>query len=210
VGMDAETVRHIFEPFFTTKEVGKGTGLGLSTVYGIVEQSGGTIHVESGPGKGTTFRMFLPLASSGIEKETDGQPSSHKGKQATTVLVVEDEMSLRRLVSKVLRGAGYLVLEAAHGQEAMLIAAEFAKPIGLLLTDVLMPGMSGPELMDQLRESHPAMLVLFMSGYDRELLERRSADSAVRFLPKPFTPQTLLGTVEEILGTATAAQSGKD
>ena len=206
VGMDAETVSHIFEPFFTTKDLGKGTGLGLSTVYGIVEQSGGAIKVQSAPGEGTVFRIYLPLAAAGIEDERTEQHYLRPSRQTATVLVVEDETSLRKLVTKVLAGANYHVLEATDGQLAMRLAAEFGKPIGLLVTDVLMPGMSGPELMDRLRKAHPDMLVLFMSGYDRELLGQRASESAVRFLPKPFTPQTLLSTVQEILGAAVPAE----
>jgi len=200
VGMNAETLSHIFEPFFTTKALGQGTGLGLSTVYGIVDQSGGTVVVESAPGRGATFRVFLPLAARGVDDDDSEPVAMRQRPRSGTVLVVEDETALRKLVSKVLTGTRYRVLEASHGQEALALAADHGKPIDLLLTDVLMPGMSGPELMDHLRRTQSDMLVLFMSGYDRELLGKRAADPGVRFLPKPFTPQTLLATVNDLLG----------
>jgi signal transduction histidine kinase len=202
VGMDAETVSHIFEPFFTTKDVGKGTGLGLSTVYGIADQSGGTVTVESTPAEGSVFRVFLPLAASRIEDEDIAHPGVRHGSYTGTVLLVEDETPLRKLVSRVLTGSRFHVLEAAHGQDALRLAAECAQPIDILLSDVLMPGMSGPELMDRLRQSRPEMLVLFMSGYDKELLGQRGADPMVRFVPKPFTPQALLAAVHELVGGA--------
>lgn len=197
-GMDSETVSRIFEPFFTTKDLGKGTGLGLSTVHGIVEQSGGTVIVESSPGVGSVFQVFLPMATGGVEDEEIDFPWIRRRSQTGTVLVVEDETALRRLVCKILSDAKYEVLEAANAQEAFVLATQCGKPIDLLLTDVLMPGMSGPELVDKLRALRPNLLVLFMSGYDRESLGQREMGPTVRFLPKPFSPQALLAAMHDM------------
>jgi len=197
-GMDTGTRARIFEPFFTTKEPGKGTGLGLATVYGIVEQSGGTITVDSSPGAGAVFRVYLPVDEAG---EDQAQPRLARAAQPArpgSVLLVEDEAPLRKLVSTILSAAGYRVIEAASGDEALARAAA-AGPIDLLLTDVVMPSMSGPELVSRLRSGWPELAVLYMSGYDRELLGQKAPEGATEVLPKPFTPRELLARINELL-----------
>ncbi len=198
-GMDAETAAHIFEPFFTTKERGKGTGLGLSTAYGIVEQCGGTILVESAPKRGSVFRVYLPVSEAAGSQRDDevNQPSMET--RSGTIMVVEDEAPLRRLVCTILSGAGYKIAEAANGHEALSLAMQYRERIDVLLTDVVMPGMNGPELVEKLRRSRPDLTVIFMSGYDQDLLEKRVPDKAV-FLPKPFTPEILLLRMAEVMG----------
>lgn len=198
-GMDEETAAHIFEPFFSTKELGKGTGLGLATVYGIVEQSGGALSVESRPGQGAVFRVYLPMALEGTEKEAAPTPQSRSRRHSATVLIVEDETPLRKLICRVVAGAGYHVLEAANGEEGLILATQYGKQIDLLLSDVLMPAMSGAELMDRVRKLRPDLTVVFMSGYDRELVGQREREPGVAFLPKPFTPEALLVTLRAML-----------
>jgi two-component system cell cycle sensor histidine kinase/response regulator CckA len=194
-GMDPETQRRIFEPFFTTKEEGRGTGLGLATVYGVVQQSGGAITVNSSVGNGTTFSVFLPVTRETEESAEPARSASHTG--AGVILLVEDEASLLKLVSGTLERSGYRVLEAASGKDALRIAGE-AQHIDLLLTDVVMPGMTGPQLVEKLHEQGKIDVVLFMSGYARELIGRGASE--IRFLPKPFTPNALLAKVQEVLG----------
>lgn len=199
-GMDEETQSHIFEPFFTTKEKGKGTGLGLSTVYGIVKQSGGFIEVESKPGRGATFKIFFPRvdgAAQGTESVAAGGDPI-KGRE--TVLLVEDEPGVRRLVNETLRLHGYTVLEARHGIEALLTGAKHLGPIHLLLTDVVMPQMSGPEVAEKLATVRPEVKVLYMSGYpDHPAFSKGGIDTEHSFLQKPFTPSTLAQKVREVL-----------
>ena len=199
-GMDEDTQSHVFEPFFTTKEKGKGTGLGLSTVYGIVKQSGGCIEVESKPGRGATFKIFFPRiegVSQGTETASVGGESV-KGRE--TVLLVEDEPGVRRLVNETLRLHGYTVLEARHGIEALLTGAKHAGPIHLLLTDVVMPQMSGPEVAEKLATVRPDVKVLYMSGYpDHPAFSKGGIDTEHSFLQKPFTPSTLAQKVREVL-----------
>jgi CheY-like chemotaxis protein len=195
-GMDAETQARIFEPFFTTKEEGQGTGLGLATVYGIVSQSGGGVSVESVPGQGTTFTILLPATSeAAVEAMPRGiEPCSIRG--ADAIFLVEDEAPLRRLISGTLERAGYQVTESSSGDEALSIAAN-AERIDLLLTDVVMPGITGPKLVELLRQSGKEPTVLFMSGYDRNLIGPKASE--INFLPKPFTPTELIDKVHEIL-----------
>jgi signal transduction histidine kinase len=197
VGMDAETQARIFEPFFTTKEAGKGTGLGLATVYGIVEQSGGIVSVNSALGRGTIFTILLPVTYESAEEATPSKIGSRSVRGAGAILLVEDEAPLRKLISGTLKRAGYYVLEAGSGKEALSIAVD-ATRIDLLLTDVVMPGMTGPQLLEILKQNGKDPTTLFMSGYDRELIGKRASD--LNFLPKPFTPNELLGKVYELLG----------
>jgi signal transduction histidine kinase len=206
-GMSTETASRIFEPFFTTKEVGKGTGLGLSTALGIVEQCGGTLTVESKLDVGTVFRAYLPVTMEqpGIEAGSRTAESQAAGK--ATVLLVEDETPLRKLISQVLKGAGHTVLEAAGGDEAFALQARYTGSIDLLLTDVIMPGMSGPELVAKLRNRRPQMVVVFMSGYDNELIDKKSLESTASFLPKPFSPRTLLNRIDALLGFGDAGNN---
>jgi hypothetical protein len=199
-GMDEATQHRIFEPFFTTKEVGKGTGLGLSTVFGIVQQSGGSIWVYSEPGKGTSFKIYLPRSEQ-VTGEVHAHPSSaplrHGGE---TVLVAEDEPQVRQLVRGILQRKGYEVLAAANPAEALVLGERHVGRIHLLLTDIVMPGMNGRQLAEHLTSSRPDLKVVFMSGYtgtvaiDHGILDERTA-----FLQKPITPDALLGKVRQVL-----------
>jgi PAS domain S-box-containing protein len=202
-GMDEETQSHMFEPFFTTKEKGKGTGLGLSTVYGIVKQSGGYIEVESKPGRGATFKIYFPRVDGSVQ-ETGGDiiaADSIRGRE--TVLLVEDEPGVRRLVYETLSLHGYTVLEARHGIEALLTGAKHMGPIHLLLTDVVMPQMSGPEVAEKLVGVRPEVKVLYMSGYpDHPVFSKGGLDTERCFLQKPFTPSALAQKVREVLDGA--------
>jgi two-component system, cell cycle sensor histidine kinase and response regulator CckA len=201
VGMDAETQAHLFEPFYTTKEAGKGTGLGLSTVYGIVTQSGGRIRVESAPGKGTTFRVYLPRA----EQELPGAAGRPRlfvmpGRGTETVLLVEDEEAVRSLTSEILRMNGYRVLEAGDGEEALLLSGRHEGPIALLLTDVVMPRLSGFDLAGRLRALRPGLKVLYMSGHtDIADIPPEGPASGAAYIQKPFSPAVLARTVRELL-----------
>jgi two-component system, cell cycle sensor histidine kinase and response regulator CckA len=198
-GMDDTVRAHLFEPFFTTKAVGKGTGLGLSTVYGTVRQSRGGIAVESEPGTGATFRIYLPrFISTGGAAPGEMAPATLV-RGASTILVVEDEEAVRRLVVDLLRGAGYRVLEAAEAQEAMAIATEHREAIHLLLTDMVMPGLSGRKLADSLRDLHPESKVLLVSGYSESLVSADALDKSIRYLQKPFTPEHLTRVVKQAL-----------
>jgi CheY-like chemotaxis protein len=200
VGMDSATQARIFEPFFTTKGPRKGTGLGLAMVYGIVKQSGGNIGVYSEPGQGTTFKIYLPK----IDDPIDGGPASSPppspsyGKE--TVLVVEDEEGVRTLVRDILEQNGYTVLEASHGAQALETSERHPGPIHLFLTDVVMPEMSGRELVQRLAILRPASKVLFMSGYTANAVVHRGAlESETEFLQKPFTAATLTRKVRDLL-----------
>ncbi len=200
VGMDGETQRHIFEPFFTTKELGRGTGLGLATVYGIVKQSGGYITVESTPGKGSTFRILLPRVQETAPKAEPAADATAPARGRETILLVEDEDVVRELAREALQDGGYTVLEARHPGEALLVAERQGDGLDLLLTDVVMPHMSGPELAQRLREQRPGLRVLFMSGYTDDATLRHGVQrSEVFFLQKPFTPDVLARRVRETL-----------
>jgi PAS domain S-box-containing protein len=199
-GMDAETLRRIFEPFFTTKAVGEGSGLGLSTVYGIVTQSGGGITVRSEPGEGAQFEIVLPAAT----VPATGQPEADVAETAATgetVLLLDDEASLRSVVERMLVQAGYRVLAASSAGEAMRILAAHGGEVDLLLTDVVMPDMSGPELVQRIGASHPGMKVLYASGYADDTLSRHGANvDPEQVLNKPFTSEALLRKVRRALG----------
>jgi len=200
VGMEREVMDHIFEPFFTTKELGRGTGLGLSTVYGIIKQSQGHIAVDSRPGMGTTFRMYLPRTKARRTEATVRieRPTALRGSE--TVLVVEDEEMVRQLASHVLRRNGYAVLEAANAGEALLIGEKHEGAIDLLLSDVVMPRVSGADLARRLKSLRPELKVLFMSGYSEEaMVQHGLAELGSSVLEKPFTPQALLSEVRETL-----------
>ena len=200
VGMDALTQARIFEPFFTTKEPGKGTGLGLSTVYGIVKQSGGYIAVDSQPGIGTTFRVYLPRieAPAPPPVTTPGPQGPERGTES--IVIVEDEGELRALAQEILEAQGYTVLSARDPEEALRLLDGFPGPIHLLLTDVVMPGMSGRELASRLAPGRPDMKVLYMSGYTADaILHHGVLDPGLAFMPKPFTPASLASKVREVL-----------
>lgn len=199
-GMDKETQTRIFEPFFTTKEQSKGTGLGLSTVYGIVKQSGGDIWVYSEVGRGTTFKLYLPLIAetAGVSSQLDIGQELRRGTE--TILLVEDEAVLCRLNARVLHDQGYTVLEAESGKEALEISSEYDGEIHLLLTDVVMPELSGNALLTEILPARPDIKVLFVSGYsDDAVVHHGVLDSGAPFLSKPFRPETLARKVREVL-----------
>jgi signal transduction histidine kinase len=207
-GMNEETKARIFEPFFTTKEVGKGTGLGLATVYGIVKQSGGFIWVESAPGKGAIFEIYLPKASGKVSEVGPEPPSRIESRGTETILLVEDEPGVRDLASHFLRASGYSVLEAADGVQALEVAEKYPGPIHLLLSDMVMPRMSGQELMQRLLGARKDMKIILMSGYSEyNGTEFRQADSIFLRLGKPFSLASLVGKVREALGPQLVGQS---
>ncbi|PYV11623.1 MAG: hybrid sensor histidine kinase/response regulator [Acidobacteria bacterium] len=199
-GMTAEVQKHLFEPFFTTKEKGKGTGLGLAMVYGIVKQSGGYIWVDSQPGEGATFTIHLPQVEEVVKAAEPGRTYSALPRGSETVLLVEDEVALRSLVRGILVSTGYNVLEAGHSVDALLISNQHQGPIHLLLTDIVMPGMTGRELAEQLCIFHPNMKVLYVSGYtDDAYVQHGVLKAQAAFLQKPFTPEALARKVRQVL-----------
>jgi two-component system cell cycle sensor histidine kinase/response regulator CckA len=201
VGMNGETLAHMFEPFFTTKGPGKGTGLGLATVYGIVKQSGGYVWVYSEVGKGTTFKIYLPLVEEGAETEPvpAAEPAALHGSE--TVLLVEDEQSVRTLSRSILEGYGYTVLEAESGKDGLDVTRHYPRPIHLVLTDVVMPEMGGSDMAPRLEALRPGVRVLYMSGYTDDAVFRHGLLKKGRmFLQKPFTPEILARKVREALG----------
>jgi CheY-like chemotaxis protein len=203
-GMGAEVQAHLFEPFFTTKETGKGTGLGLCNVYGVVKQSGGDITVTSAVGCGTTFRIYLPRFEARPDEEESTQLTPPVGEGGDeTVLLVEDEELVRMMLVEVLKAAGYSVLDARHGADALALADQFKEPIDLLVTDMTMPGFSGSELARRLGEKRPSMRVLFISGYtDQEAAHWDKLNQPVHFLQKPFHPDAFLTRARQILDRA--------
>ncbi|MBI4715745.1 MAG: PAS domain-containing protein [Nitrospirae bacterium] len=200
-GMDPETRAHLFEPFFTTKDVDKGTGLGLYTVYNIATQSGGRIDVESEPGQGTVFRIYFPRVEGKIVPEIAEEVTPHppvEGRE--TVLVVEDDGGVREFLAEVLRMRGFAVLQAENGREALRISVRHTGTIHLVVTDVVMPQMSGPELIQQLSAWRPGIRVLYISGYTGDAFtHRKIMESGTPFLQKPFSPATLARKVREVL-----------
>jgi CheY-like chemotaxis protein len=200
-GIDEQTRVHLFEPFFTTKGPGKGTGLGLPTVYGIVKQSGGWIWVSSELSKGTTFTIYLPRIEAEAASVAEKPPAAAKGGNDQTVLVVEDQDAVRRLATAILKSAGYRVLSAADGSEALALEAQHQGPIDLALTDVVLPGMTGKQLADRLKVVRPEIKVLFTSGYPRDVIaDRGVVDRDVAYLAKPYSPDELAAKVREVLG----------
>ncbi len=201
-GMDEEVQSKIFEPFFTTKEAGKGTGLGLSTVYGIVKQNHGNIWVYSEPGKGTTFKIYLPEVEVSEEKADEKAESTSRAVGSETILLVEDDKGVRKVASRILCKGGYKVLEAESGGDALLIVEQHDGPIALILTDVVMPRMSGKQLADRLATVRPDMAVLFMSGYTANAIAHHGVlEVGIPFVEKPFSEETLLKKVREVLDT---------
>ena len=208
-GISREDMERIFDPFFTTKEVGAGTGLGLSTVYGIVRQTGGFVQVESRLGSGTEFSIYLPyyeqseqemeeMAASQAAAEAPGPAKDLSG--VGTVLLVEDEDAVRLFGARALRNKGYQVLEAKNGKSALEIMRDEDDPIDLIISDVVMPELDGPALVKAVRERHPDMKVIFISGYaEDEFRESIERESDIHFLPKPFSLEQLAGKVKDVL-----------
>ena len=202
-GMDAATQKRIFEPFFTTKPQGQGTGLGLATVYGIVKQSGGSIWVESEPGRGTTFTVFLPKTDERVETDQPAAPEARTRGGAETVMLIEDEMLVREYVYKVLSRHGYSVHAFADPGRAIAYAAAHSAPIDLVLTDVVLPNMSGKAAVAKILEHHPESRTLFMSGYaDHAIVQQGMLDAGTAFLQKPFTPSALGKKIRDVLDAA--------
>ena len=200
LGMDKETQSRIFEPFFTTKEKGKGTGLGLSTVYGIVKQSGGYVFAQSEVGQGTTFRIYLPQVEDAADTIGPAKTASTETGGSETVLLVEDEESVRQLVRETLESKGYTVMEAENGEEGLKIAESHNGPIHMMITDVVMPGISGRELAKRLMQVRPETKVLYLSGYTEDAIVHQGVlETGTAFLQKPFTLQTLSRKVREVL-----------
>jgi len=198
-GMPEDVRQKIFEPFFTTKEVGKGTGLGLSTVYGIVKQHGGQIYVYSELGKGTTFKIFLPASQSkALEQEKEQAEAIPAGKE--TVLLAEDDATIRRMIQLTMESEGYTILAATNGQEAIEISSSYEGDIHLLLTDVIMPKLNGQELANTVQQSRPEMEVIFMSGYTDDAISHHGVlEPGVHFIQKPITPSILAKKLREVL-----------
>jgi PAS domain S-box-containing protein len=197
-GMDADTLRRVFDPFFTTKEKGRGTGLGLSVSYGIVQQSGGTIGVTSRPGQGATFRVYLPRVADGEVHAVTTRPVKAAARGSETVLVVEDDDRVRAVVKRMLIDHGYRVLLARNADEALGVCASHAGPIELMLSDVVMPGKTGVELVSDVRATRPEMRCLLMTGYSDHAV-MRTADPEIAFIQKPFGPDALARKVREVL-----------
>jgi two-component system, cell cycle sensor histidine kinase and response regulator CckA len=210
-GIAAEHLPHIFEPFYTTKESGKGTGLGLATVYGIVKQSGGFIWVYSEAGMGTTFKIYFPRISQGAHSSvrSDARVSEAELRGTETILLVEDECTVRHPASEFLKKCGYTVLEAQSGLEAIEAARKFSGKIDLMITDVVMPGMSGGQVAELLAESRRDMKVLFVSGYAEKIVQdHRIMDVHSNFLQKPFTLASLGLKIREVLAKQKAVAVG--
>ncbi len=208
--MDEQTRSHLFEPFFTTKVQGQGTGLGLSTVYGIMKQSAGEIIVYSEPDHGTCVKAYFPAASASLAASDTDAPRDEAASGSETIMVVEDDDAVRRLVRDTLEKHGYRLLVAASGPEALSIAERFDRPIDLLITDVVMPQMSGRQLAERLKAVRPDTQILFISGYTESAIVQTGAQGDENsFLQKPFTPSTLSRTVRELLDKAHKAISPK-
>jgi CheY-like chemotaxis protein len=204
-GMDQETCQRIFEPFFTTKARGEGTGLGLSTVYGIVKQHDGNIWVYSEPERGTTFKVYLPVSQIQGEQRPQAAPQGPPARGVETLLLVEDDPSLRRLIQTALPRSGYTVLAAGTPDEAQRLCAQHQGDIHLLLTDVILPQMNGRELYNLLKPTRPGMKVLFMSGYTENVIAHRGVlDEGIDFIQKPFSVRVLANKVGQVLKASQA------
>jgi CheY-like chemotaxis protein len=203
VGMSEEVKRHLFEPFFTTKDPGRGTGLGLAVVHGFVKQSGGSVEVRSEPGAGTCFTIYLPrLDARGGSGADVAEAGVGHARGTETILLIEDDDAVRALTKRVLQRCGYTVLDASRGTDGLRIAAAYRMPIHLLITDVVMPGIAGRMVAEQIGESHPETKVLYVSGYTNDHVVRKGVlHDAVHFLQKPFVPAAIAHKVREILSS---------
>jgi two-component system cell cycle sensor histidine kinase/response regulator CckA len=204
-GMDRATLDRIFEPFFTTKAAGQGTGLGLAVSYGIVRQAGGHIWVYSERGRGTVFKILLPAAEGTPEPGSApvSRPDATEGRGNETILLVEDERSIRELLRKILSGRGYTVIVASDGEEAIAAAAAYEGEIDLVLTDVVLPRLGGPQVVERVRAERPGVKVLYMSGYTAEAASGfELVGAGLSFLTKPFTPNQLTRRIREVLGAS--------
>jgi two-component system, cell cycle sensor histidine kinase and response regulator CckA len=207
-GMDAVTMAHLFEPFFTTKPSGQGTGLGLATVYGIVVQSGGHVAASSEPGHGAVFRIYLPRVTAEVEAKPDVTGGLARG-GSERILVVEDEDAVRAYVERVLAGLGYRVITARSGSEALALVGQALRPIHLLVTDFMLPGMNGREISERLSARDPSLRTLFISGYTEDsIVHEGMLEPGVAFLGKPFTPEALARAVRDVLGARQVVKSG--
>jgi CheY-like chemotaxis protein len=206
-GIDAETLPRIFEPFFTTKEQGRGTGLGLSTVYGIVKQSDGYVSVYSEPGRGTTFKVYLPRVDEPLDLAAAPAASAEPlPRAAETVLLVEDEAALRSMIQEILEEAGHVVLPAANPEDALAAVRSHAGPVQVMLTDVVLPRMGGRDLAAQVEALRPGLRVLYMSGYtDEAIVHHGMLDAGMQFLQKPFTSEALLRRVRDLVAAGPGA-----
>jgi CheY-like chemotaxis protein len=204
-GMDTETLSRVFEPFFTTKSQGQGTGMGLSTVYGIVKQSGGYIWVESEPGQGSSFLIYLPRAAESTPRErAPSRRAADEKRGSETILVVEDEDLVRAMTRRTLERTGYSVREARNGAEALEIARELGDALDLLVTDIVMPVMGGRELATTLQRERPGLRILFMSGYTNQRQATAGDRGMTDFMHKPFTLDELRGRVRSLLDRVAA------
>jgi CheY-like chemotaxis protein len=200
-GMDKETLDKIFEPFFTTKEVGHGTGLGLSTVYGIIEQHNGFIDVRSEPGKGTTFTIYLPRYTGDVKDRRTATDGSVLGGNRETVLVVEDDEAILRLIHKMMKDLGYHVITSPGPAKAIEIFNELSSGIDLLVSDVIMPEMSGRDLLEVLQAKQPNLKYLFMSGYTAKAMSNQGTFNEICFIQKPFSAQDLAVKIRDVLNS---------
>ena len=209
-GMDQATRERVFEPFFTTKGPGKGTGLGLATVYGIVKQAGGHIHVFSEPGQGSTFEICLPAAEAPSPEEAETRATETPAGAHETILLCEDDQPVRELLAQLLRSAGYTVLVAAEAKEALALAEHHEGPIDLLVTDVIMPHMNGRALAETLQAERPGFATLFISGYPSNVMGQHGAPiEDAELLEKPFTRERLLSRIRQVLARAALSHDGR-
>jgi CheY-like chemotaxis protein len=203
IGMDADTQRRVFEPFFTTKEAGKGTGLGLATAYGIVKQSGGYIKLVTARGKGAEFQIYLPRTDGAVADKVAAPPRRNGAATRATVLVVEDEAAVRQALERVLEAEGYTVLTAANGAEALETFDKRKDEIELLITDIVMPAMSGRALAEQCRALRKSLKVIYVTGYTRDsLLSQQTFEDSTQFIEKPFTREGVLARIADVLSSA--------